>query len=276
MAPAVEGTFRAADGTELFYRTWHPAASRGSLVIAHGFNEHSGRFEATAQYWLEQGLTVWALDHRGQGRSGGPRAYVERWSDYVHDLYAFITGPVGGGQPLLLGHSMGGLIAFRYGLAYPETVKAVILTSPLFKNKAQPSAIDALMAPIASRLLPRLSRPAPLDPMALSRDPAVGKAYAADPLVGRSGTPRWYTEMLKAAGASRAEAPSFRLPILILAAGADALVDPEATEQVFAAIGSARKRYKRYPGCYHELLNEPERESILAEIRAWLVEEGLL
>ncbi|HLO04212.1 MAG TPA: lysophospholipase [Symbiobacteriaceae bacterium] len=276
MAPAVEGTFRVADGTELFYRHWQPAVSRGKLVIIHGFNDHSGRFAHVAQYWVDQGLTVWALDLRGHGRSGGPRAFVARWSDYVDDLHAFITGPVGGGVPLLLGHSMGGLITFRYGLAYPDSIKALVITSPLFQNRAQPTPIDAVMAPIASRLLPKLLRPAPLDASKLSRDPAVGTAYAADPLVGKQGTPRWYTEMLKAAGASLTEAPSFRLPILVLAAGADALVDPDATERVYQAIGSSRKRYKRYPEFYHELLNEPEKTSILAEIQAWLDEEGLL
>lgn len=276
MAPAVEGTFRAADGTELFYRTWHPAESRGKLVIVHGFNEHSGRYDYVAQYWVDQGFTVWALDLRGHGRSGGPRAYVERWSDYVDDLHAFITGQVGGGQPLLLGHSMGGMVAFRYGLAHPESIKALVITSPLFQNRAQPTAIDAVMAPIASRLLPKLLRPAPLDPSTLSRDPAVGTAYAADPLVGKQGTPRWYTEMQKAAAASLAEAPSFRLPIFVLVAGADGLVDPDAAERVYQVIGSNRKRFKRYPDFYHELLNEPEKASILAEIRAWLDEEGLL
>lgn len=276
MAPAVEGTFRVADGTELFYRTWHPAESRGKLVIVHGFNEHSARFDHVAQYWNDQGLTVWALDQRGHGRSGGPRAFVESWSDYIDDLHAFITGPVGGGQPLLLGHSMGGMIAFRYGLAHPDSIKALVITSPLFQNRAQPSAIDALIAPIASRLLPKLARPVFLDPSKLSRDPAVGKAYAADPLVGKQGTPRWYTEMLQAASASLTEAPSFRLPIFVLVAGADALVDPEATERVYQAIGSDRKRFKLYPEFYHELLNEPEKASILAEIRAWLDEEGLL
>lgn len=276
MAPVVEGTFRVADGTELFYRRWSPAESRGTLVIVHGFNEHSGRFDHVAQYWVDQGLTVWALDQRGHGRSGGPRAYVERWDDYVDDLHAFITGPVGGGQPLLLGHSMGGMITFRYGLAHPESIKALVITSPLFQNRAQPTAIDALMAPVASRLLPKLLRPAPLDPSTLSRDPAVGTAYAADPLVGKQGTPRWFTEMQKAAAASLAEAPNFRLPILVLAAGADALVDPDATERVYQAIGSNRKRLKRYPDFYHELLNEPEKASILAEIRAWLDEEGVL
>lgn len=276
MATAVERSFGVADGTELFYRTWEPAESRGKLVIVHGFNEHSGRFEHVAQYWARQGYTVWALDQRGHGRSGGPRAYVEQWSDYIADLHAFITGPVGGGRPLLLGHSMGGLNAFRYGLAHPESIKALVITSPLFRNRAQPSAIDQLLLPVAARLAPKLLRPAGLDPATLSRDPAIGTAYMADPLVGKQGTPRWYTEMLKATAASLTEAPSFQLPIFILAAGADALVDPEAAERVYQAIGSARKRFKLYPEFYHELLNEPEREAILADIHQWLAEEALL
>lgn len=276
MPAAVEGRFQAPDGTEIFYRTWRPTESKGNLVIAHGLNEHSGRFDETARYWVDRGLTVWALDHRGHGRSGGARSFVERFGNYIDDLHAFITGPVGGGEPLLLGHSMGGLISFRYALAHPEAVKAVVITSPLFAIKVKPNPIDALMAPIASRLLPKILRPAPLDPATLSRDPAVGKAYAADPLVGKGTTPRWYTETVAAAAASHGEATTFRLPIFVLAAGADALVDPDATERVFQAIGSPRKRFKRYPEFYHELLNEPEREAILDEIRDWLSDEGLL
>jgi lysophospholipase len=276
MPSAVEGRFQAPDGTEIFYRTWRPTESKGNLVIVHGLNDHSGRFAETARYWTDQGLTVWGLDQRGHGRSGGPRSFVERFSDYVDDLHAFITGPVGGGQPLLLGHSMGGLVAFRYGLAHPESVTALIITSPLFAPKAKPLPIDALMAPIASRLLPKLLRPVPIDPGTLSRDPAIGKAYTADPLVGKMGTPRWYMETLAATAASLAEAPNFRLPILVLVAGADALVNPDAAERVYQAIGSPRKRFKRYPDFYHELLNEPERGAILDEIRAWLSDERLL
>lgn len=276
MPSVVERRFAAPDGTELFYRTWRPESSRGSLVIVHGLNDHSGRFMETARYWTDQGLTVWALDQRGHGRSAGARSFVERFRDYIEDLHAFITGPVGGGQPLLLGHSMGGLVAFRYGLAHPESVKAVVVTSPLFEIKVKPNPIDTLMAPIASRLLPKLLRPAAIDPAMLCRDPAIGAAYAADPLVGKRTTPRWYTEAVAAAAASLGEAPGFRLPILVLAAGEDALVNPEATERVFRAIGSPRKRLVRYPSYYHELLNEPERLAILEEIRGWLAGEGLL
>jgi alpha-beta hydrolase superfamily lysophospholipase len=268
------GEFTGADGTRLFFQTWAPGESRGHIVLVHGFNEHSGRYEHVARYWVEQGLTVWAMDHRGHGRSGGPRSHVNQFTEYVDDLHHFLTQVVGPVKPVLLCQSMGGMVGFRYGLKHPEMVRALVLCSPMFGLQVKPRWFERPFVPLLSRFLPTLLRPAPLE--GLSRDPAVVSAYHADPLVGHQATPRWYTEASALMAASRSDAPSLRLPVLVLQGGGDRIVDPEAVRAVFEAIGSPQKAFRLYPGLYHELMNEPERAEVMTEIRNWLRANQLL
>ncbi|HEY3364365.1 MAG TPA: alpha/beta hydrolase [Symbiobacteriaceae bacterium] len=271
------GNLSGQGGLNLFYRVWEAERPVGNLVLSHGMNEHSGRYSHVARYFTDLGLTVWALDHRGHGRSEGTRCHVDRFGEYLADLRLLVEmAGAEGGKPLLLGHSMGGLIAFRYAVAYPETLAALVLTSPLFQAKVKVDPIKAAIAPLMARLLPRLQMPAGIAPESVSRDPEVVKAYAADPLVGTKATPRWYTECMHAAGECAGLASGLKLPALFLQAGGDLLVDPEATRQVYNRTGHDRKSFKLYADRYHEILNDPGKEEVLADISHWLRTEGLL
>lgn len=269
------GSLTGLGGLKLFYRVWEPKRSTGSIILVHGVAEHTGRYQHVADFFAAMGLTVYAPDHRGHGKSEGPRSHVDRWGDYLHDLDLMVAVASETGKPIMLGHSMGGLITFRYALAYPEKLRAVILSSPWFGTQAKVSKVELALAPLLSRLVPMLRMPPKLAAADVCRDPAVVAAYAADPLIEVKFTTRWAVEGLGAIAASHQEAGTFNLPVLFLQAEADRLVDPASTRAVFDRLRSDRKTYKMYPAMYHEILNDPAKDQVFADIRKWLNEQGL-
>jgi len=266
-----------AVGPEIYWRAWLPKKrpyARGSVVIAHGAGEHSGRYEAVADALVKAGYSVYALDHQGHGRSGGPRGLIRRLEMALVDLYQLVAGTAqkaGGRPPFLVGHSMGGTIATSFALQWPEQLAGLILSSPLLSlpdvNPPQRLAIAVL-----SRVAPRLGV-SKVDPSLVSRDPEQVEAYVDDPLVLHSGLPaRTVGELVKAVRAFPKEAANLELPLLILSAGADRIVSPAGAAMLYERASSVDKTLKVYPGLYHEIFNEtePDRTQVIAEMIAWL------
>lgn len=271
------GSLTGKGGLRLFYRNWTPPSPRGSIVLVHGMNEHSGRYQHVAGFFAGHGLAVYTLDQRGFGQSEGVRCYVDRFADYLHDLCLMVDLASKWGKPVMLGHSLGGLIAYRYGLTYPERISGLVLSSPLFRQRVKINPIQQALAPLLSAVLPRVQVPSNFDPDAVSRDPEVVRAYATDPLVWRKATPRWFMEFTRVAlDCQQGSSLEMKLPVLFLQAGADRLVDPEATRRVYEQVPHGRKAFRLYPDKYHEILNDPGREEVLAEILRWLQEQQLI
>lgn len=266
------GSFGGAGGLEIHWRAWSPPdPARAVVLIAHGAAEHSGRYEWVAGRLVERGLAVLALDHRGHGRSDGPRAYVDRVEHAVADLDALarLAADREPGVPLfLLGHSMGGMIALAYALDHQEKLAGLVLSAPL----------ALLPVPAAARLAARtLGTVAPRLPVAridgstVSRDPAVVAAYDSDPLNHRRPLPaRTVAELLATVATFPDRLPDLRLPLLTVYGTGDRLVDPRASRLVDDRAGSADKTLIAYDGLYHEVLNEPERERVLADVADWI------
>ncbi len=120
-----------AGGDPLFVQSWSPdAAARGAVVLLHGLAEHSGRYAELVARLVDRGLAVYALDHRGHGRSPGPRANVGRFAWLVADAatrLATVRAELPGRPVVLLGHSLGGAIALATALAHPDLVTALAL-----------------------------------------------------------------------------------------------------------------------------------------------------
>lgn len=267
------GHLEGSQGLTLYWQAWLPEETPKAVVIlVHGLAEHSGRYAHVAEHLVAHGYAVYALDHRGHGRSQGRRAQVGRMDYVVDDLHRF-AAHVRSDQPgkavFLLGHSMGGGIALAYALRYQDELRGLVLSSPaiLFEGV---SPLQARAVKILSALAPGLPVLA-IDGTAVSRDPEVVRAYDRDPLNYRGKIPvRTVAEMMRGAERLPDQLGSLRLPVLLLQGTEDRLVPASASRLVHDRASSLDKTLRLYDGLYHEVFNEPERGQVLADLSHWL------
>jgi alpha-beta hydrolase superfamily lysophospholipase len=274
----METTLTAADGTPLHLREWPHTAPLGTVFLVHGLGEHIGRYERVAAHLNAWGWRVVGHDQRGHGRSGGARGAVPTESALLQDLAQVIDTKrsADGGRRVLLGHSLGGLIAARFvaeGLnASPagwfRSMDALVLSSP---------ALDAGMGAVQKALLALLGPLAPdlalgngLKPAWISRDPAVVAAYVADPLVHDRVTPRLVRFIVDAGEFVRACAPRWQVPTLLMWAGSDRCVAPRGSAAFATAAPSARLAAHEFEPLFHEIFNEAEQAEVFERLRDWL------
>jgi alpha-beta hydrolase superfamily lysophospholipase len=260
-------------GVSLQARAWHGEAPTAVVVISHGLAEHCGRYEHVAARLVAERCAVYALDHRGHGRSEGRRANIDRFGHLVADLHGLVmhAKQAHPGLPVvLLGHSMGGAVAFGYALRHQDELRALALSAPALGAGEAVPALQLLLVRLLSVILPNLGA-LTLPAAAVSRDPAVVKAYEEDPLNFRGSIPaRTLAELTNAMQGFPGQAARIMLPVLVMHGTADALVPLEATRPIYERIGSADRSVKLYEGLFHEVLNEPERERVLDDFVSWL------
>jgi lysophospholipase len=270
-----EETLTGNGGVKISYDTWTPTpesgSPRGILVITHGLGEHGRRYDHVAERLGGLGLIVVVPDHRGHGRSGGPRAGLKRFADYTDDLgqvFAKVHQP--GLPAFLLGHSMGGTIALDYALAHQGDLAGLILSGAAVQpGEDQPKAVLAI-AKVLGRFLPSLPT-ARLDSAGISRDPQVVAGYNADPMVFHGKVPAGLAGGLLAVMDTFPERlPQLTIPLLVLHGGQDKITNPAGSDLVAARASSADKTLKKYPGLYHEIFNEPEKDAVLDDVAGWL------
>lgn len=269
-----EGSLPAAGrAPEIFYRRWGPFRPRAAVIVVHGLGEHCGRYDNVVGALCPKGLAVYGLDLRGHGRSGGRRGHVSSFSEYLEDTEHLIA-VVGKQDPdasrFLLGHSMGGLIALRYAISHPEGLSGLALSSASLKIKGEVPAIKVALGRLFSRILPAFTMNNGLDSRDVSRDPAVVKAYEDDPLVHHRVSARWYTEFVDAMAASHRDAALLEVPILILQAGDDSMVDAEGSRALFEEVTVEDKEIRLFDGYYHEIFNDVGKEQALDALAVWI------
>ncbi len=269
-----EGFFQGIREHNIYYQCWLPESDpRAVLLIVHGLAEHGGRYMNVVNHFVPQGYAVYTLDHLGHGKSDGTRLYVDRFEDYAEPLtrYLDMLREWQPGKPIvLLGHSMGGLIAAYYLLDHQDAFVSAVISAPLVKLPSNISPATVTLARVISALLPR-TRLTAVDASLVSRDPQVVQAYVNDPLVytGKS-TARLGAELFRAIERVQTEAARITLPVLLVQGSADGLVDPTGAPMLYEKISSPDKTIKIYDGLYHEVLNEPERDQVLSDIEQWL------
>jgi len=270
------GTLKSPDGLNLYFRSYQAEGEKACLVIAHGIGEHSGRYNHVVDRLLPLGLSVWVMDLRGHGKSDGRRGHIKAFDDYVNDLGAMV-GHVKKDLPegmkcLLLGHSMGGLIALGLALQFPELIDGVIISSPSLGIAVKVPLFKRLLGRGMSSLLPGLTLQSGLDTDKLSHDPAVVQAYVADPLVHDRVSARWFTEFLQAMENVMGSAARMEVPILMQLAGDDHLTDVKASRRFFDQLVLKDKTLHVYDGRYHEIYNECEdlRAGPLEDLAVWM------
>jgi acylglycerol lipase len=266
-------TFEGVGGVSLFRQVWRPAgAVRAALVNIHGLGDHSGLYPTLVEHFQGRGITVHAMDLRGNGRSGGQRAFIERWGEFREDLRRFLGGvrEEEPGRPLfLLGNSLGGLIVLEYALHHPEGLRGVIAASPPLGRLGVPAPLLAL-GRVFSRVWPRFSIRTGMDLSGLARDPAVVQTVLADPLFHRVGTARLSTEVVAAIARVQAGAPTFPLPVLVLHGSSDRMVPPEGSREFVARVGHPDRELREYAGAFHVLFADLDHERVLTDVERWI------
>lgn len=255
-------------GIELV-REWIPAGDPlAVLVLVHGLAEHSGRYDRTGSLLAEGGIRVRAFDLIGAGGSGGRRWDVADWSHYYDQIRGHMEWAATQARPVvLMGHSLGALLALGYALSDRPASDLLVLSAPAVGGGARWLRI---LVRIGAKVAPGVALPNGLSGANLSRDPAVGEAYRNDPLVHPWTTFRTgaalFAEMEEVKGAVHRLAVS----TLVLHAGEDRIVPPSSSA-LLEELPNVERRV--YPGLLHEILNEPEGPQIVAEIIEWISRE---
>ncbi|MHB9857736.1 lysophospholipase [Streptomyces sp. YIM S03343] len=249
-------------------REWPNDRPRFLVLLAHGYGEHAGRYDEPAGVLVAHGAAVFAPDHMGHGRSAGERALVPDFEDVVTDLHT-VAALVRAAHPdpplVLVGHSMGGLIAARYAQRYGAGLAALVLSGPVIGDWALPGRLLALDE------IPDT----PVSPSALSRDPAVGAAYAADPLVWHQGMKRPTVEAFARTLRTVERAGGLGgLPVLWLHGSSDRLVPLTGSRPGVRRLGGGALTERIFPGARHEVFHETNRAEVLAALTTFL--DGVL
>jgi len=269
-----ERDFGGVGGVRIVYDVWTPrVAPRAVVVLAHGLGEHARRYDHVARRFAEAGLVTYALDHRGHGRSGGKRVLVRDISEYTSDfgtLVGIATREHPGCKRIVLGHSMGGGIVFAYGVERPDDYDMMVLSGPAVAAQDQVSAPVRLAAKVFGLIVPGLTVQE-LDVDAISRDPAVVAAYNDDPLVYHGKIPAGIGRALLVVGETMPRrAPALTAPLLVVHGADDRLVPVAGSRRLVDCVGSPDVTLTVYPGLYHEIFNEPERDQVMDDVVSWI------
>ncbi len=271
-----EGHFTSADGLDFFERRWDSESAGAHLILLHGYAEHSGRYAGVAAALNGIGVTVHTYDQRGHGRSAGKRGYVGNFDLLVSDLEVFIRRirPQAEGRPLfLMGHSMGGLVLAAYAVSRGQggiRPAGLIFSSPFLAIKEDVSSILIALARVLSTLTPWLPV-ARVNASGVSRDPEIVRAYETDPLVYQGPIrARTGAEFNAAIQRVRGRFDAITDPVFILHGSSDSLVPAAGSRYLYENCGSADKTLRVVEGGYHELFNDLEKHSLLAELCQWV------
>ena len=254
------------DGLTQLRRYWPAPEARAAALIVHGIGEHCGRYEHVARQMNASGISVVGYDHRGHGESGGRRGHLGSWDQYLDDVEDQLASMRELGLPTtLLGHSMGGLVVTSYGLSGRPQPGNVVLSAPALRIDAKQWLQTPLL--LLSKLTNKPSMDLGLDKAALSTDPRVGDAYAADPLVGSKASLGLLGAMVEATRSVADNLRSWDHDTLIVHGLDDPIVLPDASAPLGERPGVDRRTYQ---DGRHELFNEPWGPDVVGEVIDWI------
>jgi acylglycerol lipase len=273
----VEGRFTGAAGGQIYWQGWVPSGDvTGVVVLVHGLAEHGGRYAHVGKHFAQAGYALYAADHRGHGKSDGVKGNIHRMSEVVTDLETMVRSAAQRhpATPMFLyGHSMGGLVALAYLTGRPAELNGAVLSASAV-DIAVGSPLERLAAPVLSAIAPNLGV-LRLDATAVSRDPEVVRDYDTDPLNYRGKTRvRTGAELLATVEKVKRDLGRVTVPLLVMHGSEDRLTSPTTSKTLSDRVGSTDVTVKLYDGFYHELHNEPEKETVFTDILRWLKEHG--
>ena len=266
--------FEGMNDISLYSRSWLPEVpARAVIALVHGFGEHSGRYMNVIDHLVANQYGIYGYDLRGHGNSPGQRGHIDSWVEYRIDLLNFlrmVRVQQSGCPIILMAHSMGALIALDFILSENEKLAGVIISGTPIDPVGVAKPFLIALARVLSRIYPRFPIELGLEHDALSRIPAVVKAYKEDPLVHGKVSARWGTESLSAVESVKSQAENIQIPILMIHGEADRLDSAEGARRFFDKILFHDKEFLCYPGGYHEAHNDLDYEIMLRDLLDWI------
>jgi alpha-beta hydrolase superfamily lysophospholipase len=269
-------TLKTADGLDLALRRWQEdgVAHQWTFVVVHGLGEHGGRYLHLAQWFTPLGATVYAMDHRGHGRSGGPRGHAPSLNALLDDIERVVerARSESGGPVVLVGHSFGGLLAIAYALSHADHIEKAVFSAPLLISKVKVPPWKRALGKVLPKIAPRVAVSNGVDPNVLSHDPEVARRYSSDPLVHDRITGGLYGDTIARGEEFISRAGELRVPFLLLQGRDDRIVDPMGSQRFFARATAPDRAFCLYAGLYHEIFNELEHERVFQDVESWLTQ----
>lgn len=273
----VEDTFSGLEDLEIYYQSWVPEGDlRAILIIVHGFGEHSGRYMNVINTLIPENIAIYALDHRGHGKSEGKENYINHFSDYFADLETFekmVLDEHPETPIFMLGHSMGSLIAAHYmaNNDHQDRYNSLILSGTGADFGPGINGLTLFLARVLSVIAPKLMIPSNLDPNFISRDQEVVDTYINDPLVHFDKiSSRLAREMMKHTASMKTAASKITIPTLIQIGSEDDTFAPDSRKPLLDALNTEEKELKVYEGYRHEVYNEIDKEKVLEDLKGWI------
>lgn len=268
----MEEYLKTKDGNEIHYKVDKVENPKASILINHGFAEHLGRYDYVAKELNKNGYNVYRYDLRGHGKSGKIKGSIESYGEFVDDCKDMVDLIASSGKEeiYMLGHSMGGLVSFLYGIQYRDRLSGQILSGPAVGQLPSASGIKSTLFKIGNVFLKNtmIKNPVSQD---ICSDPEVVKDYMKDPQVLKEATLNFYVEFL-VNGTSYAldHMEDYEYPCIIVQGEEDKIVPKSIAENLYKKISSEDKELKIYKDLYHEILNEKSKDIIIGDIIAWL------
>ena len=273
-AESTLSTYTASDGDNLAVQDWYlpeGVRQRGVVLVVHGLGEHAGRYDELARVLNGWGFAVRSYDQYGHGESDGIRGGLPHANRLLDDLADLVesTRVRNPGLPLIVvGHSLGGLVAASFVARTLHAVDGLVLSSPALALRLGP--VQRLLMAIVPRIAPNLTVGNGLDPQYLSHDRRVVQGYLNDPRVHDRISGRLALFMEEEQALVRSRSPSWNVPTLLMYAGDDRLVDPAGSEMFGATAAREFVQVRRFDGLYHEIFNEQDAQPVYHCLRQWL------
>ncbi len=274
-AERTEGNYTGSAGSSIYWRAWTAPAPVGQVVIVHGYGEHGDRYTRLAERLSSEGFSVWANDHRGHGRSEGPRGVVTQLGDAARDVDRVVE-MARTAQPdlpvFMFAHSMGGTIGLLYALDHQDKLAGLVLSSAAVSQGLEVPRLQRQIIKAVARVAPRL----PVNRLqfeGISRDSEELRIYMEDPLVHKGAQPaKTVVEILRAMTDVPSGVGQLHIPLLVIAGTDDPIVPAAGSRDIAERAGSSDKQIIIYDGFVHELINEPpdDRERVTRDLIDWL------
>jgi acylglycerol lipase len=270
----VRDQIRTADGLTLHASDWYPTGeTRASVVLIHGYGEHSGRYDHVARALGSSGVAVHSFDLRGMGRSEGRRGRIDSFDILANDMETAIMRSHTPSLPLfLLGHSFGGLLVIHHIMTTSRAYAGVILSAPAFLPRpVLPRPLYPLLS-AAARITPALPVMS-IRRRLLSRDPDVVTAARMDRLnTGSRIDARTASEFAAAGRAALRRVDDVSVPLLIIQGSDDGIVDARGAYFLYEHAPSDDKTLTVFEGGYHEPFHDLIADEAIGRVVEWITE----